>query len=130
MKTIQGLLVALFLALLVPSQALAQVGPPCPRPGPGAVITPAEDLYSQNGVLNVSLNYYTSVEGPITLWCFVDAANGNESPTLHVNPGDTLNITLTNMVPDNPAGGTLDISSECDSNTMTTTSANMHFHGT
>jgi FtsP/CotA-like multicopper oxidase with cupredoxin domain len=130
---IRALLLVLFAGLLVPAQALAQVGPPCSRPGPGATATPPEDLYSQNGVLNVSLNYYTSVEGPITLFCFVDASNGNEAPTLHVNPGDRLNITLTNMVPANPAAGEIVVGSTspaCTTATMTSTSANMHFHGT
>ncbi|MGD0192139.1 MAG: multicopper oxidase domain-containing protein [Rhizomicrobium sp.] len=130
MSVCRGFILAVLLALLVPSQAWAQVGPPCPRPGPGVLATPPEDLYSQNGVLNVNLNYYTSVEGPITLWCFVDAANGNEAPTLHINPGDTLNITLTNMVPGNPAGGSVTIDYPCASPTMTSTSVNMHFHGT
>jgi FtsP/CotA-like multicopper oxidase with cupredoxin domain len=130
MPAFRGVIVALLLGLLVPAQALAQAGPPCARPGPGAIATPPEDLYSHKGVLNVALNYYTGVEGPITLFCFVDAANGNEAPTLHINPGDTLNITLTNMVPGNPAGGSVTVDSPCYGETMNSSSVNMHFHGT
>jgi FtsP/CotA-like multicopper oxidase with cupredoxin domain len=129
MRLGRSIILALFFGLLIPAQALAQAGPPCVRPGPGALATAAPDLYSQNGVLNVTMNYYTSVEGPITLYCFVDS-NGNEAPTLHINPGDTLNIALTNMVPGNPAGGAVTVDSPCYGEVMTSTSTNMHFHGT
>lgn len=69
-----------------------------------------------------------------TLFCFKTPDN-IESPTLHVKPGDTLNITLTNRVPPargNPQPQTVSFASNawCGSPTMTDSSVNMHFHGT
>src|ERR1700744_1021974 len=76
-------------------QALADGGG-CPRPGASSELPAPPDLYSQNVVLNVSLGYHTSVDDQgRTLFCFV-TSDGQESPTLHVNPGDTINIALTN----------------------------------
>jgi hypothetical protein len=67
-------------------------------------VTPPPDLYSQYGVLNVMLEYHTSIDDAgRTLFCF-KTPEGAESPTLHVNPGNTLNITLMNVVPALPAG--------------------------
>src|SRR6185503_6149341 len=67
-----------------------------------------------------------------TLFCFV-TSDGKESPTLHVNPGDTIKINLTNQVPDAPGAPrekmfTPDVA--CGSTDMTISSINMHFHGT
>lgn len=127
----RGLLLALCLALLAPSQAFADGGV-CPRPAVGSVVMPPPDLFSTGGVLNVSLNYYTSMDDVgRTLFCFVTPA-GEESPTLHVNPGDTINIHVTNMIPGAPLGATERVSSGtdvCGASTMTATSVNMHFHG-
>ncbi len=115
----------------MPSQAFADGGV-CPRPAPGSVVTPPPDLFSSGGVLNVSLNYYTSMDDVgRTLFCFV-TPDGMESPTLHANPGDTINIHVTNMVPSAPLGATERVSSDadvCGSPTMTATSVNIHFHG-
>jgi FtsP/CotA-like multicopper oxidase with cupredoxin domain len=105
----------------------------CQRPDQGSEVTQPPDLYSQGGVLNVALNYYTSMDKVgRTLFCFV-TTDGLESPTLHVNPGDTINISLTNMLPPAPGApseivtGGADV---CGSPEMTVTSVNMHFHGT
>ena len=67
------------------------------------------------------------------LFCFV-THDGVESPTLHVKPGDTLNITLTNRVP-TPPGASSQMamamgSDVCGDTTMNRSSVNMHFHGT
>jgi FtsP/CotA-like multicopper oxidase with cupredoxin domain len=130
-RTIRGALLALILALLVPAQALANGGV-CPRPPVGSEIQPPPDLYSANGKLEVSLNYYTSVDDEgRTLFCFV-TSDGMLSPTLHVNPGDQLIIHLTNQIPATPGGQSERIASDstqCGSATMTDTSVNMHFHG-
>ncbi len=67
-----------------------------------------------------------------TLFCFV-TDDGKESPTLHVKPGDTINITLTNMLPAMPGAPSMRVSNDttvCGSPDMTVTSVNMHFHGT
>src|SRR5690348_16337327 len=96
-RIITAALLALFCLGIQPS--LAGNPNPCPRPPAGSEVTSPPDLFSSNGVLNVSLNYYTTVdEKGLTLFCFA-TADGQESPTLHVNPGDIINIALTNDVP-------------------------------
>jgi len=96
-------------------------------------VLPPPDIYSTNGAINVQLNYFTSVDDlGRTLFCFV-TADGVESPTLHVNPGDTINITLTNMIqniPGAPSETMLTPATACGSTTMTAATVNMHFHGT
>jgi FtsP/CotA-like multicopper oxidase with cupredoxin domain len=131
MKNIIGA-VLLVLALL-PGTALAADGGACPRPVEGSDVTRPPDLYSEAGVLNVSLNYKTAVDKlGRTLFCFV-TGDGQQSPTLHVNPGDTINITLTNALPAMPGAPAERMWSGdavCGNPDMTPTSVNMHFHGT
>ncbi len=132
MKRIVGVALGALFLCAAPGVAMAGGGA-CPRPAPGSEVQRPPDLYSSNGVLNVALNYYTALDDAgQTLFCF-STPDGLESPTLHVNPGDTINIHLTNMVP--PVhGGPAEIvsagSNACGSATMTLTSVNMHFHGT
>src|ERR1700723_3482174 len=77
---------------------------PCARPNAGAVVTRPPDLYSQHGVLRVTFNYLTALDSfGRTLFCF-ETPDGMQSPTLHVRPGDTLDITVTNQVPRLPPG--------------------------
>jgi FtsP/CotA-like multicopper oxidase with cupredoxin domain len=119
---------------------LGQSSNVCPRFPAGSAVTAPPDLFSENGVLKVSLTYETTVDGyGNTLFCFM-TASGSQSPTLHVNPGDRLQITLKNNVPaaalsDSMAGmagmtvvGTP--SSNCGAVTMTASSVNIHYHGT
>ena len=137
-----------FSALLVPAAHAALN--PCIRYQPGSSLVEPADLFSVHGVLNVSLTYRTETDQyGNTLYCFV-TSDGHQSPTLHVSPGDELLITLKNAVPpsDSPmamampgsqparqsampglavtaAGG-----QTCGDMLMTSTSTNMHFHGT
>ena len=136
-RVVRFALVAFALALFVPQMALADGGV-CPRPPVGSEVQRPPDLYSQNGVLKVNLGYYTSVDDQgRTLFCFV-TDDGQESPTLHVNPGETIKVHLTNHVPDSPiatagmtmAGMTVPPGTQCGDATMTAASVNMHFHGT
>lgn len=106
----------------------------CHRPVAGSVVRPPPDVYSHAGVLNVVLEYVTSLDDANrTLFCF-KTQDGLESPTLHVRPGDTLNITLTNRVPPLPGTApreTLPGASDvCGATTMNSTSTSIHFHGT
>ncbi len=130
-QVMRGIFFALCLALFVPAQALANGGV-CPRPAIGSVVAPPPDIYSQNGALEISLDYFTSVDDAgRTLFCFV-TSDGLQSPTLHVKPGDAVTIHLTNQVPQTPLGGSETLtgaSTRCGSATMTETSVNMHFHG-
>ncbi|MFL6690937.1 MAG: multicopper oxidase family protein [Alphaproteobacteria bacterium] len=102
----------------------------CPRYTSGSEVQPPPDLYSKKGVLHVALNYQTTVdEAGRTLFCY-QTPDGLESPTLHVQPGDLVQIDLTNMLPPGrnmhklPANA-----SACRDKNMTDTSINMHFHG-
>ncbi len=99
-------------------------------------MAPPADLVSAGGVLNVDLDYVSSLDAAgRTLFCFV-TSDGRESPTLHVRPGDTLNIRLTNRVSpapgDKPATMAMSLGAgpRCGAATMDATSVNMHFHGT
>ena len=127
------LLIAMCFVFVLPGHALAADNGNCPRPDPGTEVLPPPDLYSANGALNVTLSYLTDVDSyGRTLFCFV-TTDGLESPTLHVNPGDTINITLTNALPPVHGGPAETVSRPgdiCGDSTMLLTSTNMHFHGT
>jgi len=125
--------IALLLMAIAPAHAKVSDSDPCPRPAEGSVVERPADLYSENGTLKVALGYYTSVDtAGHTMFCFA-TQNGKQSPTLHVNPGDTLKVTLTNNIPA-PIGGPAELmwnaTDACASATMTAASVNMHFHGT
>lgn len=75
---------------------VAPVPNPCTRPAPSSVVHQPPALFSQNGVLNVQFSYQTTTDSVgRQLFCFM-TPSGLQNPTLHVNPGDTLNITVTN----------------------------------
>ena len=119
---------------LAGSSVWAGKGPECVRPAAGSVATPSPSLYSRDGVLNVDMEYSSSTDGDgRTLYCFVTSA-GVEAPTLHVRPGDTLNINLSNKVgrPRPPLRAmTMEMTSDaCGEKNQNSTSVNMHFHGT
>jgi FtsP/CotA-like multicopper oxidase with cupredoxin domain len=123
---------ALFLfCAALPGAALANGGA-CPRPPVGSEVLQPPDLFSANGVLETSLNYYTSVDDDgRTLFCFV-TTDGKLSPTFHVSPGDKVVIHLTNRIEAAPLGRAEKTASDttvCGADTMTDTSVNMHFHG-
>jgi len=100
-------------------------------------------LFSENGVLNVRFSYQSATDAfGRQLFCFM-TPNGLENPTLHVNAGDTLNITVTNNTPFNPVGDTTEAynaptcgdttqltQNPTNSNGMTGGSMNIHYHGT
>jgi FtsP/CotA-like multicopper oxidase with cupredoxin domain len=120
------------IGLLLPNLALAADGGVCPRPDPGTEVLPPPDIYSSGGVLNLALNYQTSVDSAgRTLFCFT-TADGAESPTLHVEPGDTVTISLTNKLnaaKNAPSEFVSATAKVCGDSQMTITSTNMHFHG-
>jgi len=127
-------LLAILLLAGIGREALADDEVSCPRPPAGSVAAPPPDLWSHDGVLNVAFNYYTTVDNAgRTLFCFI-TPDGLESPTLHVNPGDQLNVTVRNLVPPPPPGSPTEVvsnsSNQCGDLTMTITSLNVHYHGT
>lgn len=128
----RSFLAVLIIALLSATAAEADGGV-CPRPAAGSAVERPADLTSKNGVLKLKFNYFTSVDDAgRTLFCFV-TPHGDESPTLHVNPGDTIKLNLTNAVPAAPGAPAETMSNTadtCGDPTMTETSVNLHFHGT
>jgi FtsP/CotA-like multicopper oxidase with cupredoxin domain len=108
---------------------VAPVANPCPRFTAGSVVNNPPALHSQNGVLNVRLSYQQTTDSAgRTLFCFM-TPDGLEEPTLHVNPGDTLNITLTNNTPASPVEEPF-TPPNCGDHAMTGSSVNIHYHGT
>lgn len=129
-----GALSAALLACVVAPLSASANNNPCPRPDAGAIVTAPPDLFSSNGALNVSFDYYTTVDSAgRTLFCFV-TPDGLQSPTLHLRPGDTLNLSVTNRNPAPPPGSPTEVvanaADRCGDVTMTITSLNVHFHGT
>src|ERR1700677_1030543 len=111
--------------------SLAQNSSPCPHFPAGSLITAPQDLFSQNGVLRVNFTYQTTVDQyGNTLFCFT-TESGSESPTLHVNPGDRLLISLTNKVPAMADMPGMSVSGKasgtCGAVTMTASSVNIHY---
>jgi FtsP/CotA-like multicopper oxidase with cupredoxin domain len=123
----------LLAAWLSPAMAATPGSTPCRRPAAGSVVENPRAFYSANGVLQVTFDYYTAVdESGRTLFCFV-TPNGIESPTLHVHPGDTLDLTVVNKVSHSPGSETdvvSNFSDKCGDEVMTNSSVNVHFHGT
>ena len=112
-----------------------RASPSCERPPAGSVVIPPADLFSHGGALSVDLDYVSSVdEAGRKLFCFI-TPGGLESPTLHVRPGDTLNIRLTNLVSRSSGDKTgtmamsVGVAARCGAAAMDATSVNMHFHG-
>jgi FtsP/CotA-like multicopper oxidase with cupredoxin domain len=142
------LLFFLLAAFASPCRAQDPANIVCPRFAPGSVITPPPDLYSQNGVLEVTFTYQTAVdEQGLARYCYV-TDTGLESPTLHVNPGDQLIIHFENQLPAVApstqaqrknmkmsmlmphAADASNNATDCPgSGIMTAATTNLHFHG-
>ncbi len=122
------------------------VANPCTRFTAGSVIHNPPALFSANGVLNVRFSYQATTDSVgRQLFCFM-TPDGLENPTLHLNPGDALNITVTNNTPFNDVGDTDEPfnAPNCGDTTfenqapmkdsqgfaMTGGSMNIHYHGT
>jgi FtsP/CotA-like multicopper oxidase with cupredoxin domain len=142
MRSLRFFLFAVVLIALVSTAAFAQKPPAetCARPAAGSTIAEPENLRSQNGVLKVELTYrnYLAPDGPMR-YCYV-SKDGGEAPTLRLNPGDTLILTLKNDLTvsrqnaskvANPAAMAMPmvIPDACASKEITAASTNLHFHG-
>jgi FtsP/CotA-like multicopper oxidase with cupredoxin domain len=143
---------AVLIVGLVSVTAAAQVGN-CPsRPVAGTPISNPLDLYSQSGTLTVALALNNGVDSAgYTHDCYNYATGSGtiEAPTLRLNPGDTLNLTLTNQLnlPSLSAArmkhpmhmgpmhmGAMKLTkspldTSCNGGTITQNSTNLHFHG-
>jgi len=109
---------------------------PCPRFAVGSNIVEPEDLFSQNGTLTVNFSYQTFVDADgLTRFCYM-LADGTQSPTLHLNPGDTLVLNITNDTPVPTSASAMKmqmsvpLDAQCGAATMDASSTNVHFHGT
>ncbi len=127
-------LVFAFCSLRVHAQP-AKTGSSCPRPRAGSTVSDPPSLSSKHGILTVNLAYdrTTDADGR-SLYCFV-TADGLENPTLHVHPGDTLVINLSNHVPPGASNAVMQMAMNaagaCGPNTMMdASSVNLHYHGT
>ena len=113
----------------------------CPRPAIGSAVPEPEDLRSHNGVLKVDLTVRNSTEADGTVrYCYI-AADGSESPTLRLHPGDLLILHLKNdftdaktpsAMPSHAHGDHMKAGKSadpCESGLMTAISTNLHFHG-
>jgi FtsP/CotA-like multicopper oxidase with cupredoxin domain len=124
-----------------PAAAVQPVPNPCtPRFTAGGVVHQPPAVFSANGVLNVRFSYQQTTDSVgRLLHCFM-TPGGIQEPTLHVKPGDTLNITVTNNTPPQPFGEPFN-APNCGDNTVQFTpqpvgtpsvgsSVNIHYHGT
>jgi FtsP/CotA-like multicopper oxidase with cupredoxin domain len=110
----------------------------CPRPSPGSVVSEPADLRGRNGVLKVELTAHNAKQRDgSTRYCYIDE-NGAASPTLRVNPGDLVILTLRNDLTDFSPGAATAAhqhgdagknGNSCTSDVMTRESTNLHFHG-
>ncbi|MGA2653088.1 MAG: multicopper oxidase domain-containing protein [Terracidiphilus sp.] len=109
--------------------AVAPVPNPCPRFAAGSPVLNPVALFSSHGILSVNFSYQTTTDANgRTLYCFM-TPSGLENPTLHVNPGDHLVITITNNT---PAGmNPMELNPpNCGAAFMNSSSVNIHYHGT
>jgi FtsP/CotA-like multicopper oxidase with cupredoxin domain len=115
-------------AAMMAASGAAPVSPvanPCVRPAAGSVVNDPPALFSSNGVLKVRFSYQTVIDSVgRDLFCFM-TPDGLQNPTLHVNPGDLLIITVTNNTPVGTGGMMLD-APNCGDNTMNSSSVNIH----
>jgi len=100
----------------------------CPRSEPGAVLEQPVDLYSSKGKLEVTLHFRRATDTlGLVRYCYL-SDEGEQSPTLHVSPGDRLLIHLKNdLAVESKEATRIDA---CDSSLMNPDATNIHFHGT
>jgi FtsP/CotA-like multicopper oxidase with cupredoxin domain len=129
----------LWLLLTAAAHATAPMADWCPRPAAGSPVPEPRDLRSSGGVLRVDLSIrsYLTASGSMR-YCYL-LANGSQSPTLRLYPGDLLDLHLVNKLtepPDSMAHAMhMDLSlghpgnDACHSGAMSATATNLHFHG-
>jgi FtsP/CotA-like multicopper oxidase with cupredoxin domain len=113
----------------------------CQRFAAGSVLPAPPDLRSQNGVLELTLQFKSVVDQQgLTRYCYV-TDTGLESPTLHVSPGDQLTIHFQNTLTAGTPGTSQPMAklhghsasdgpnNDCAGGAMGATTTNLHFHG-
>jgi FtsP/CotA-like multicopper oxidase with cupredoxin domain len=131
--------VLLWLLLAAAAHASSPMPDWCPRPTAGSTVPEPRDLRSSGGVLRVDLSIrsYLTANGSMR-YCYL-LADGSQSPTLRLHPGDLLDLHLVNKLtepPDSMARSMhMDVSlghpghDACRSGAMSATATNLHFHG-
>ena len=100
---------------------------PCLQLSAGGKVLPPMDLFSANGKLVVDVSYYTGLNASgATQFCFI-TPQGYVNPTIHVKPGDTFTLNLTNRVPKGTVMET--VKTSCGESVVFDSSLNLHFHG-
>jgi FtsP/CotA-like multicopper oxidase with cupredoxin domain len=110
---------------------------PCPRPAAASAVPESRDLRSVHGRLEVDLILVNTKEADgSTRYCYL-LADGSESPTLRLHPGDWLVLKLSNRLTDleganSPTPATSlhgRPTDPCQSGAMSLIDTNLHFHG-
>jgi FtsP/CotA-like multicopper oxidase with cupredoxin domain len=119
----------------------------CQRPEPGSVVPEPRDLRSHDGVLEVDLTIHDQKQPDGSIRDCYLMPDGTQSPTLRLKPGDLLILHFKNDLADlgppasartpnqqqmplmGPICSAKKTSDPCTSGAMTSTSANLHFHG-
>ena len=136
LRILFGLVVAVVCANM-PALAQNQGPENCPRPTAGSKAAEPQDLRSERGVLEVTFRFLSSVDAQGHVrYCYL-YKDDSQSPTLRVNPGDTLILHLKNGITPEAAGaGAPAIPMHmqmqpgmCSKGKMMATSTNLHFHG-
>jgi FtsP/CotA-like multicopper oxidase with cupredoxin domain len=133
----RGLLYAFVALSVLPFRAF---GENCPRFRAGSTIIEPQNLFSANGKLEVSFAYRMRIDSAgNTLYCFM-TPDGQQSPSLHVRPGDELIIHFKNELPASNAGSAMQMpdmaitsgkNGDCQpGKMMDNNSVNIHYHGT
>ena len=120
----------------------------CARAAVGSVVLDPPVVSSQNGVLEITFQYQTTVDAAgLTRYCYLytnPSGQTEQAPTLEVNPGDRLIIHFHNDLPApsasevaagqmhgmKMAAATSEADSACSATSVTSGSTNLHFHGT
>src|SRR5277367_662820 len=127
----------LVLCLCATTSAFAQSAKPetCSRPRVGSAVPEPQDLHSQAGVLQVDLALRNgpAANGQMR-YCYV-AADGTQSPTLRLQPGDLLILRLKNelttstqptVAHQHAAAATNSTTDPCERGEMTAFATNHH----
>lgn len=119
----------------VPSaKTQGQVSDACSRPAEGSVLQDPAVISSVNGLLKVTLTVHNSPDryGHMR-YCYSDE-HGNPAPTLRLQPGDTVSLTLKNAISQPPVSGSKighhrPPRDPCSAAAMPPSFTNLHFHG-